>query len=402
MTLMKVLMLAPEPFFEPRGTPISVYQRLRALSSLGYQVDLLTYHVGEDVSIPNVRIIRIPNIPFVKKVKIGPSWAKPILDFFMLLHAIILIPSGNYDVIHSHEEASYIAMLLARIFRITHLYDMHSSLPEQLKNFKFGNWSFLIKLFQILEKSVLKTCDAVITIDKELEMLVKEVNPDVYQLVIENLPIYDDSSFLSAEDDNIQPINDKRTIVYTGTFESYQGLELLIESIPLIKKAHSQAFFVLVGGQPDQVEALRKLVSHYALENDISFIGIVSPEKALKYLDIAEILVSPRTVGTSVPLKIYSYLHSGKPIVATRIPAHTQVLNDDTALLVEPVKESLANGIIGLLDDPESGQRIGICAQQLSTEHYSPDHYAEKVAKIYGWLAASMKTKKPHIRSLEF
>lgn len=54
---MKILMISPEPFFEPRGTPISVYQRLQALSALGYQVDLLTYHVGQDVDIPGLTIL---------------------------------------------------------------------------------------------------------------------------------------------------------------------------------------------------------------------------------------------------------------------------------------------------------------------------------------------------------
>ena len=51
-------MIAPQPFFEPRGTPFSVLGRLRALSELGHEVDLVTYHVGRDVPVANVRIIR--------------------------------------------------------------------------------------------------------------------------------------------------------------------------------------------------------------------------------------------------------------------------------------------------------------------------------------------------------
>jgi hypothetical protein len=49
-------MIAPEPFLETRGTPISVYQRLCALFSLGHEVDLLTYHVGQDTNIPGTTI----------------------------------------------------------------------------------------------------------------------------------------------------------------------------------------------------------------------------------------------------------------------------------------------------------------------------------------------------------
>ncbi len=60
---MKILMIAPQPFFEPRGTPISVYQRIEGLSKLGHSVDLVTYHIGEDVEIPGLRIFRAPNFP---------------------------------------------------------------------------------------------------------------------------------------------------------------------------------------------------------------------------------------------------------------------------------------------------------------------------------------------------
>lgn len=405
MAKMKILMLAPEPFFEPRGTPISVYQRLRALSSLGYHIDLLTYHVGADIIIPNVQVIRTPKIPFINRVKIGPSWAKPLLDLLMFIYAIILLLKGDYDVLHSHEEASFFAMFLARIFRVTHLYDMHSSLPQQLANFKFGNWRFLIKVFEVFEGWVLKSCDAVITIDRDLATQVNKINPHVPQLLIENLPVHTGAPFarsqhLAANCGGVD-LNGRLPILYTGTFEKYQGLNLLIESIPLVKQACPQAYFILVGGQPSQIEQLQTLVTKHQLEADICFIGIVTPEEAISYLSLAKILISPRTEGTSVPLKIYSYLHAGKPIVATRLPAHTQVLDNSTALLVEPTKAALAEGIICLLKNPELGEQLGHQAQQLAQEHYNMDGYVAKVAQIYGWLEPMSKSNEGQVRSLE-
>ena len=56
-------MLAPEPFFEPRGTPFSEYHRIKALGELGHQVDLVTYPIGADVELPNLRIIRSAGLP---------------------------------------------------------------------------------------------------------------------------------------------------------------------------------------------------------------------------------------------------------------------------------------------------------------------------------------------------
>src|SRR5215813_5520667 len=76
----KILMIAPEPFFEPRGTPFSEYHRIRALLDLGHTVDLVTYPFGRDVSLPGLRIFRCMRPPLIRDVRIGPSLAKIPLD----------------------------------------------------------------------------------------------------------------------------------------------------------------------------------------------------------------------------------------------------------------------------------------------------------------------------------
>src|SRR6476659_2285805 len=81
----RILMIAPEPFFEPRGTPFSEFHRIRALTALGHQVDLVTYPFGRDVSMPGLRIFRCLKPPFVRSVKIGPSIAKIPLDALLTL-----------------------------------------------------------------------------------------------------------------------------------------------------------------------------------------------------------------------------------------------------------------------------------------------------------------------------
>ena len=69
-------MLAPEPFFEPRGTPFSEYHRIKALSELGYHIDLVTYPFGRDVTLRGLRIYRCPRPLCVRRVRIGPSASK--------------------------------------------------------------------------------------------------------------------------------------------------------------------------------------------------------------------------------------------------------------------------------------------------------------------------------------
>src|SRR5918994_1584249 len=135
---MRILMIAPEPFFEPRGTPFSEYHRIRALTDLGHEVDLITYQFGQNVAIPGLRVFRSLRPPFIHRVKIGPSFAKLPLDALLSLTALRRAVSGKYDAIHSHEEGGLIGIVLSRLLRVPHLYDMHSSLPQQLTNFAFS------------------------------------------------------------------------------------------------------------------------------------------------------------------------------------------------------------------------------------------------------------------------
>src|SRR4029077_1779381 len=108
-------MIAPEPFFEPRGTPFSEFHRIRALTELGHEVDLVTYPFGRDVTIPGLRVFRSLRPPFVRRVKIGPSLAKIPLARLLTLTAIRRALAGRYDAVHSHEEGGLIGVALAAL-----------------------------------------------------------------------------------------------------------------------------------------------------------------------------------------------------------------------------------------------------------------------------------------------
>ena len=114
---MRILMIAPEPFFEPRGTPFSEFHRIRALTDLGHEVDLVTYPFGQDVVMPGLRVFRSLRPPFVRRVKIGPSFAKLPLDALLSLTALRRAFAGKYDAIHSHEEGGLIGIALSAMLR---------------------------------------------------------------------------------------------------------------------------------------------------------------------------------------------------------------------------------------------------------------------------------------------
>ncbi|MQA31147.1 MAG: glycosyltransferase, partial [Luteitalea sp.] len=173
---MRILMIAPEPFFEPRGTPFSEFHRIKALTALGHQVDLVTYPFGSDVTMAGLRIFRSWRPPFIRRVKIGPSFAKLPLDALLALTAVRRAVSGRYDAIHSHEEGGLIGVALAAILRVPHLYDMHSSLPQQLTNFAFSASAAIRTLFVGIERLIVRRSRVVIVICPALEDTVRTID----------------------------------------------------------------------------------------------------------------------------------------------------------------------------------------------------------------------------------
>jgi glycosyltransferase involved in cell wall biosynthesis len=390
---MKALVISPQPFFTPRGTPFSVYYRTMVTAELGVKVDLLTYGEGQDVDIPGVRIIRIPRFSFLGNVKVGPSYLKLFLDFFMVLWTVALLIRNRYDFIHAHEEAVFFCRFLKPIFRFKLVYDMHSSLPQQLTNFKFTASKLLIALFKRLENTCLRVADAVITICPDLSDYVNcLLSENRKHILIEN-SIFDpikstlgpaDTSHCSSgtifEEKPLELPKNKQLIVYAGTLEPYQGIDLLMDSFPTVIKGNSDSFLLVVGGTKSQVDHYATLAQASGLGSNVVFTGRVAQYLAKHYCNLASTLVSPRTEGTNTPSKIYEQLASGIPLVATNIYSHTQVLNEDVAILVDPVPDDMARGILSALDG--NGHQIATNAQLFYEQNYSRPVYERKMRQL--------------------
>jgi len=389
----KILVVAPQPFFTPRGTPLSVYYRTMVMAENGVRIDLLAYGEGQNVEIPGVRVIRIPRIPGIGPVAIGPSWKKLFLDTFMSVWTIALLLRHRYDAVHAHEESVFWCRFLKPMFRFRLIYDMHSSLPQQLSNFQFTKSRMLLGTFRALEDTCLRRADAVVTICPDLKDYALRTGVDpARHLLIEN-SIFEDVRLAHVASEPEEPdwptqtsgppIDTSRPIVlYAGTFEHYQGIELLIQAFAIVHAERADVQLLLVGGTPAQVSAAVALVASLGLSDSVTLTGRVSKHSAMRYTALAQVLVSPRLHGTNTPLKIYEQLASGKPLVATRIWSHTQVLNDNVCILVEPEPESIAHGLMRALADPEYSQQLARRAQALYERDYARPSYERKIRRL--------------------
>ncbi|HEY4491544.1 MAG TPA: glycosyltransferase family 4 protein [Acidobacteriota bacterium] len=392
---MKILMIAPEPFFEPRGTPFSEYFRIKALTELGHKIDLATYHIGKDVEFAGLTIYRSLKIPFLRKVKVGPSWKKLFLDFFLFFTVLRLLFKNSYDCIHTHEEACFMGALLSWIWKIPHVYDMHSSLPQQFINFNVTDSTWIYGLLQRFEKWALRASDAIIAICPDLVEHAENAGVSNRVFVIENTA--EASGEVSSESTEQRrqwkesKFGKKAVVLYTGTFEHYQGIDLLMESIPPVVRSMPEVLFLLIGGDQKSVARYRKKSEELSIVENVSIMEKVPPEEVVRYFEIADVLVSPRKSGTNTPLKIYSYLRSGKPIVATNLTSHTQVLNAEIAILTDPHPEAFALGILEALQSPRVVSMVER-ALQVAEEKYSYNQYVAKTSQLYAYI---LSLKKP-------
>lgn len=388
---MHILMIAPEPFFEPRGTPFSEFHRIRALTTLGHTVDLVTYPFGRDVSLPGLRIFRALRPPGISGVGIGPSWTKVPLNLLLTLTAIGRAFSAKYDAVHSHEEGGGIGVVLAWLLGVPHLYDMHSSLPQQVSNFGYTGMPGLETILGWLERFMIAGSKVVIVICPDLADTARRVRADVPTVLIENAPGSGDAPTAGSGDavrTALGLASDTPVAVYTGTFEHYQGLDLLYAAMAIVRGHRPDARLVVVGGTGPQVEKARRQVASLGIADVVIFSGQRPSEEIPSYLDAATLLVSPRSTGTNTPLKIYQYLRSGRPIVATNLRTHTQVLSDATAVLADATPDAVAKAILHVFDRPDEARAVGERAAHLAATEYSEEAYMAKTRRAVDMLFA--------------
>jgi glycosyltransferase involved in cell wall biosynthesis len=380
---MRVLLLAPQPFFEVRGTPLAVAALARTLGELGHDIDLLTFPQGESWSAPRVRHLRSFKLTS-GRIRPGFSVAKALQDLPFTWKARRLVRSGAYDVVHAVEEA---ALLIAPFVPpgVKFVVDMDSDLGEQLAHSKAAPARALAPWARSLHERSLRRADLVIVINDRLARSARKAHPRVPVHRLEDPPLV---SALTDEDRAAAValrrelrLGDGPVSLYTGNFEPYQGVELMARSAAVM----GGSMFVFVGGEPEDIAAVKGSMTVEVLER-VRFVGKQSPDTLPRWMAMADVLVSPRTLGGNTPFKIYTYLASGKPIVATRLDTHTQVLSDDTAFLVDPTPDGLASGIEAAIGNSAERTRRAANGLALLEREYSNARYREKVAAAYATL----------------
>ncbi len=372
----KILIIAPEPFYEDRGTPIAIRQVIESLSKSGRKVDLLTFSMGEDIDLPGLRIIRVGKPFSIRHVPIGFSYRKVLLDAFLTIALKRLLKQTRYDCIHAVEEAAFAAAVLGQKHNIPVLYDMQSSMPEQMKKHLLCRSAAVQNILRMCERWLIRRVD-IIACSSGLKKLVHTIDPAAqvreWRFASENYAVSEESKRALRRQLGIS--HTSRVVLYCGSFESYQGLDMLADAYPLVLSEVPDTVFVFVG-------------SNQSSENIKNCKGIIQVPKRPKaeiprYLAMSDVLVSPRENSCNLPLKVFEYMAAGKPIVATDTECHRTVLDDNRAILVKPSAGKLAKAIVQVLKDPGKAKHLGCSAQAYARENLNWTRFNADVSEIY-------------------
>jgi glycosyltransferase involved in cell wall biosynthesis len=253
-------------------------------------------------------------------------------------------------------------------------------MSQQIEDGNYLPFAPLLDMFKRMELRAMNRARAIITVGPEMtEILQTRLAPGVYAATLPDCPLVFDDLDTGDLPERISReffAAPRRTILYTGNFHPYQGIDLLLESVRELKALVAGRFpfrLLLVGGgegEAKAVAAYRQKVAELGIADAVVFCGAHPAEAMPVFMDRADVLVSSRSTGNNVPLKIYTYLASGRLLVATDIPSHTQVLNAGNCLLAAPEPQALAaelyRGLFEISD--EQRQRLTTAARHIGGE----------------------------------
>ncbi len=380
---MNILLLAPHPFYQERGTLIAEDLLLRALAKRGDRMDVLTYSEGEDRDYgPNVKIHRIRTPRFLRGIRPGFSLKKLLCDAYLAPHAMRLARQNAYDVIHAVEEAAFIARFIGRRLGIPYIFDMDSSMPRQIAD-KQPLAKPLLPMMRLFERLAIRDAAAVVPVCDALADIARAGGAQRIELLRDISLVPDDAPVCPERGFRHGTGIHGPAVLYIGNLEPYQGIDLLLEGFAKAAPEAPTAALIVVGGRADDIATYRAKAEALGIGAHTHFLGPRPVGDMIHLFRDADILASPRTQGQNTPMKIYSYLDSGKPVLATRLPTHTQVLNDEVAMLVDPTPEAVAAGLTHLLGDAALRSRLAENAKRLAQSTYSRAAFEESVDRLY-------------------
>lgn len=384
---MKIMMIAPTPFFADRGCHTRIYGEITALQRLGYEVELVTYGLGRDIE--GVKTVRSYNFPWYKKLTAGPSVWKILLLPFIFHTARKEIKRYNPDIVHAHlHEGAFIAKfckMLDKNKKRLYVFDLQGSLSGEIIQHKFVKENGIFHRFFIaLEKKINSWFPIITQSDNLYEQL---LSMGVSKTRIVNaMDAVDTEAFTPSKPDKelmhmLDLNNGKKKVLFMGLLESYQGVDYMFDAFGMVKKQYENVEFIVIGFP--NIDKYRAKAKELGIESDVKFIGKVRFEDVPSYLSLSKIAVAPKIADAEGDGKIYNYMAMGMAVVAFDRSISREILSHAGVFAKMKDSKDMADKLLMLLNDDKLVENYGLLARQRAVDYLSTDISAGKIDKFY-------------------
>ena len=381
---LKVLMIAPTPYFADRGCHVRIYEEARALTRLGHDVRIVTYHLGRDM--PGIPTYRTPKVPWYKKLSAGPSWQKPYLDILLYLKTRAVAKTYRPHILHAHlHEGAFLGVFLKKVLKTPLLFDCQGSLTSEIADHGFVTpGSVVYRVFRSLEKFINRNADFIITSSGAgAKELVENwgIRPDRVRSLIDGVDCQEFRPHPKEEARRaLQLPMDRPIAVFLGVLNRYQGVDILLEVIRKIREKGMPLHF-LVMGFPE--EKYRWMAEEAGIADLITFTGRIDYSKAAFYLSAGDIAVSPKISLSEANGKLFNYMACSLPTVVFDTPINREILGEVGVYAAYADAMDFANKIETLIKDEKQRLDLAGMGRAKAEREHSWEARGKELEGIY-------------------
>lgn len=337
-------------------------------------------HVGSRAAVETV-----DGLTFYRSIPPEGLFAKlPVLNQWAIVQSLQncldeIIPSIKPDVLHAHSPAlnGLAALKMSKKYGIPLVYECRAFWEDAaVDHGTTREGSLRYRATKALETYVFKKADAVTTICEGLRQdIISRGLPADKITVIPNAVDIDKFVYdAQANPALIQKLdlNDKIVLGFIGSFYAYEGLMLLLESLPEIIETQPNVRLLLVGGGP-QLKAIKDKLEAMKLHEHVMLIGRVPHDEVQSYYNLIDVLIYPRLsmrlTELVTPLKPLEAMAQGRIIIASNVGGHRELIKDkETGYLFKAGDHvSLSHTVLNVLADRLNWKQLS-CAGRYYVE----------------------------------
>jgi glycosyltransferase involved in cell wall biosynthesis len=381
-------MIAPTPYFADRGCHVRIFEEARALLRRGHDIRIVTYHLGRDL--PGIPTCRIPAVPWYRKLSAGPSWHKPYLDILLFFKAVMVARRFRPDLIHAHlHEGAFVGIFLKKLLRVPLVFDCQGSMTDEIVDHGFvRRGSPVYRFFRHVEGFVNAGTDRIITSSGPAARDLREEWGVPHGKVSALMDGVDADVFTPGSGVGVRGElgipRDVPVAVFLGVLNRYQGVDILLEVVKILKERGIPLHF-LVMGFPE--ERYRRMAGEAGIGDRMTFTGRIDYREAPRYLSAGDVALSPKISLAEANGKLFNYMACGLPVLAFDTPVNREILGDTGVYAAFGDAADFAARLEQLVQDEEWRRSLAGRVRERAMRNHSWQARGEELEEIYRGLA---------------